>query len=884
MTGAPLVLPFRSIGKADLPAVGGKGANLGELTQSGFPVPEGFCVTTEAFRKFLVGAGDTAGIFTKLASVNPEDTESTRRIGEDVRAFLRAAPVPEDVANAVEQAWTETGVEHFYAVRSSATAEDLPSASFAGQQDTYLNIKGRELLLEKVKACWVSLFTDRAITYRARNHFDHERVWLSVIVERMVFPDVSGIMFTADPIDGRRHIVSIDAGFGLGEALVSGLVSADLYKIDKRSKRLVEKKIAKKEVGIFPLPEGGTRQEALSEARQVTPSLSDEQAISLAEVGARIESHYGQPQDIEWCLESSRISIVQSRPITTLYPLPDGADPKARLTLYLSFSHAQVMTDPMGPYALSIWRHLFPFSRDQSGTSPLIQTAGGRLYINPSELLRVKPFGHAAPKILSAVDALMAEAVLDVVQRPEFGYGTGSRLAMARDVVPFLGPIFVKVAWQMWFAAPEGNAERLLAYMDSRIAVAQASVDRAAPGAERYAAALRLIDDVFLDIFPKAIPIVLSGILGQLMLRRLLKGTDVERDVLVFAQGLDGNVTTEMDMALGDLADLARAHPQVATHLKTSDARQAAETVRRVEGGEAFYQALQGFLKRYGMRAASEIDIARVRWSEDPTQLIQMIIGNLAREESGAHRTHHAQLKAQAVLAADRMVAATTPLKRPLVRRLIRVCRQNLAIREHPKFLLIKTLGVMRTVTLECGEMLRREGRLDAKEDVFYLTAEELRDALRGSSVDLRAIVRSKKEELDRFRGLAPPRVMTNEGEIVTRRHSRENLPPNAIQGSAASPGIVEGRAKVVLDPTHAVLNAGEILVAPFTDPGWTPLFINAKGLVMEVGGLMTHGSVVAREYGIPAVVCVPDATKKIRTGQQVRVNGDEGFVEILES
>jgi pyruvate,water dikinase len=450
--------------------------------------------------------------------------------------------------------------------------------------------------------------------------------------------------------------------------------------------------------------------------------------------------------------------------------------------------------------------------------------------------------------------------------------------------VPFLGPILAKVAWQMWIAAPEGNAERLAAFMESKIADAQASVDRAAAGAERFAVALRLIDDVFLDIFPKAIPIVLSGIMGQLVVRRLLKGKGVEREVIAFAQGLDGNVTTEMDMALGDLADLARAHPQVASHLKASDARHAAETVRRVEGGEAFYQALQGFLKRYGMRAASEIDIARVRWSEDPTPLIQMIIGNLARDESGAHRVHHAQLKAQGLLAADRMIAAAGVLRRPLVRRLVRVCRQNIAVREHPKFLLIKTLGLMRTVTLDCGEMLQRGGRLDAKEDVFFLTVEELRDALKTGSADLKARVRARKEELDHFRGLTPPRVMTNEGEIVTRKHSRENLPANAIQGSAASPGIVEGRAKVVLDPTHAVLLAGEILVAPFTDPGWTPLFINAKGLVMEVGGLMTHGSVVAREYGIPAVVCVPDATNKIKTGQQVRVNGDEGFVEILES
>ncbi len=345
-----------------------------------------------------------------------------------------------------------------------------------------------------------------------------------------------------------------------------------------------------------------------------------------------------------------------------------------------------------------------------------------------------------------------------------------------------------------------------------------------------------------------------------------------------------------MDLQLGDIADVARAYPAVVFHLKNTDARQALQSVRSVEGGDAFDGAMQAFLAKYGMRGGSEIDIARPRWNEDPTPLIQMLVGNLSREEPGTHRAHHAQLKKQGLEAAERMIRASSRLKRPLVRRLVRVCRQNLAIREHPKFLLIQWLGLMKRVTTECAEMLVREGRLGAKEDVFFLTIPELSNAMRGkgpaselgNEPTLEELVSRRKEEHQRNRKLSPPRVMTSEGEIVTKKHAGENLPANAIAGSAASPGVAEGKAKVVLDPSTAILEAGEILVAPFTDPGWTPLFINAKGLVMEVGGLMTHGSVVAREYGIPAVVCVPDATKKIQTGQHIRVNGDEGFVEIL--
>ena len=508
--------------------------------------------------------------------------------------------------------------------------------------------------------------------------------------------------------------------------------------------------------------------------------------------------------------------------------------------------------------------------------------AGGRLYLDASELLRVSPVGRIAPRVLTAIDALMADAVSEVVQRKEFGFGTGSKLGALRTVVPFLGPILAKALWHMWLAPTEGNADRALAYVEATIATFRSDLEAAPPGVQRYDAASSMISGIFLEVFPRLIPLVLSGILGLVILRKLLEGRGVERDLMTFAQGLDGNVTTEMDMEVGDLADLAREHPDVVVHLKSTDARDALQTLRSVNGGEVFSQAMQRFLDRYGMRGGSEIDITRPRWSEDPTPLVQILVGNLSREERGAHRAHHARLKQQGLEAAQRMIRAASIPTRPLVRRLVRVCRHNLAIREHPKFLLVQSLDLMKRVTFECAEAMVQQGRLKAKDDVFFLTVEELAGAVGGNAQDLTSVISARKEEHQRDLQLVPPRVMTSEGEIITKRHSLQHLPPNALAGSAASPGIVEGRAKVVLDPSTAVLEAGEILVAPFTDPGWTPLFINAKGLVMEVGGLMTHGSVVAREYGIPAVVCVLEATKKIQSGQQIRVNGDEGVVEIL--
>jgi rifampicin phosphotransferase len=473
----------------------------------------------------------------------------------------------------------------------------------------------------------------------------------------------------------------------------------------------------------------------------------------------------------------------------------------------------------------------------------------------------------------------MADAVKEVVGRKEFGYGTGSRWTALKGAMPFVGPLLARAMWHLWLASPEGNTTRALAYIDATIQRDRAEIEAASPGARRYDAAGSLVGGIFLQIFPRIVPMLLSGVLSQVILRKLLRGRGVDRELTGFAQGLDGNVTTEMDLELGDLADLARGHPAVASHLKSADVRQALDSVRTVEGGEAFYQAMQGFLRRYGMRAGAEIDITRPRWSDDPTPLMAMLVGNLSREERGTHRAHHAKLKQQGLEASQRLLRAAGVLKRPLVRRLIRVCRNNLAIREHPKFMLIQALGLIRRATLECAEILVQQRRITARDDVFFLTVEELKGAMRGEGPALRDIVAARKDEHQHNRKLTPPRVLTSEGEIVTRRHSQQNLPQNALAGSAASPGVVEGRAKVVFDPSTTVLHAGEILVAPYTDPGWTPLFINARGLVMEVGGLMTHGSVVAREYGIPAVVNIPGLLQAVRDGRQVTIDGDEGTV-----
>jgi len=887
----PLVLPFSAISKADLPTVGGKGANLGEMTQAGFPIPPGFCITTAAFQQFMATYAEADQLYCDLEALGTGDVAAVRRVGERIRTALTAVPIPSAIREAILTAWQEAGTEHSYAVRSSATAEDLPDASFAGQQDTYLNIRGTDDLLGSVRRCWVSLFTDRAILYRSQNNFSHRDVYLSVVVQRMVLPQVSGILFTADPVNGHRHITSIDASYGLGEALVAGLVNPDLYKVDKRSQQVIERQISDKQMAIRPLPDGGTVHETIAGQARVQPVLTDEQAIELARIGQRIEQHYGRPQDIEWCLADGQFYIVQARPITTLYPLPQPGPDDGSFRVYFSFNHAQVMTDPIAPMGISLWRILFPFGKASRpmADNPYLIPAGGRLYADVTPLLHRPLPRRLLPTMFTLADPLSANIIKEIIQREEFHQRPPRVLGTGRDLARWLLPLIRQAMLNIWWRPPEGTAECVSQQIAQITARAKDRLEATPPGAARLRIAHEIIGSLFLKEALPLAPYVMSGIISQQLLLRIAKKEGVAQEAEATMRGLSGNVTTEMDLAVGDLADAARQSPELVAHLRNGDVAAALQTAEADPNAQPFWQAWQQFLHNYGMRGPSEIDISRPRWRDEPDSVLRMVAGSLGYAEAGAHRIHHRQMMAEGEAAGERLVTAVDhglfgSLKAKVVGRLVRAGRNLASLREHPKFLLIQLLGLVRQAILEAAQILCEQNRLDHLQDVWYLSLPELIAALENETNDLRPLITQRQAEMVRFRKLAPPRIITSDGEIPTAQHHRDDIPAGALAGSPVSAGVVEGIARVVLDPTKETLNPGEILVAPFTDPGWTPLFINAAGLVMEVGGLMTHGSVVAREYGIPAVVAVPEATKRIQTGQCLRVHGDSGYVEILEN
>jgi len=880
-----LILPFSEIRAADLPLVGGKGANLGELANAGFPIPDGFCLTVEAFQHFMDTCPDQEGIYAELDALETNDVTATRQAGDRIRRTLLDVAIPNAVAAATRQAWQALGTRRAFAVRSSATAEDLPDASFAGQQDTYLNVTGEAPLLDAVRRCWVSLFTDRAILYRARNGFPHRDVQLAVVVQRMIRADASGILFTADPLTGHRHTLTIDAGYGLGEALVGGLVTPDAYRVDKRTRTILERRIAEKQVAILPAQDGGTRQVTLSDAQRGRPVLTDAQVLALADLGARVEAHYGAPQDIEWAIAGGKAALLQARPITSLYPIDGLQSPDGSLRVFFSLGHQQSMTRALAPLSLSTVQVLMPIGHGESATeSTAIRAGGGRMYVDLTQPLRHPVLRRVLLRLLGQLDALAPEAAIQAMRHPAFRGPHGLRLS-ASALRSALG-IARRVWLALWRRDLTGFVDRTNALMDDYIADTAAALGSLPPGRAQLQAVVEALPDVF-PFFLNWVPEAGAGMAATRLLARLAQPTLPSGELEALTLGIPGNVVAEMNWAIGDLVDLVCLHPQLAElfgHLG-DDGHAWLERAAQLPDSGAFMAAWDDFLSRYGARGPSEIDLHRPRWYEAPLTVLRVIAGYV-HGNRGCHQALSQSLVEAREAAHEHLLAAarTGPLGRLRVRvmdRLYHAMSEVGGMREHHKFLVVRLLAVVKEILKANAAALTAAGRLTDPDDIWFLTWGELL-TMWDADADWRGLIAGRRADLARYERLSPPLIITSEGEAPQVSFQVAGAPDGALLGNPVAPGVVEGVVRVIRDPQRETLAAGEILVTEFTDPGWTPLFINAGGLILEVGGALTHGAVVAREYGIPAVVGVREATAKLTTGQHVRLDGNRGIVEVL--
>ncbi|MFI7111496.1 rifamycin-inactivating phosphotransferase [Nonomuraea sp. NPDC050227] len=865
------MLEFGQINAANLADVGGKGVALGELSRiDGVRVPDGFCVTTDAFQRVVSAVPSFDAQLDLLSKVDPDDRAAVRALSAEIRAVVEGAAVPDDVVAAIGESLARLGEQAACAVRSSATAEDLPTASFAGQQDSYLNVVGPAEVLRHVRRCWASLFTERAVVYRRRNGFDHSGVRMAVVVQRMVFPEAAGVLFTADPVTSDRKAAVVEAVWGLGEALVSGVVAGDVYTV--RDDRVVDVSVGAKARVVRPSPAGGTEEGPVEAERSVRRALTDEQAVRLVGLGRRIEAWFGRPQDIEWCLAGEEFHVVQSRPITTLFPIPVADDQDNHV--YVSVGHQQMMTDAMKPLGLSFW---------QLTTSRPMAEAGGRLFVDVAPVLATAAGRANLIGTLGKSDPLIRDALQTVVDRGDFIRAVPEEESGVAPAAAPPAPIETD---------PELVAELVRDGRESVAALRRRIEELSGP--ELFEFILADIAELRRLLFgPRSFQAIMAGMEAAWWLNDHLEEWLGERNAAdVLTQSVPHNVTSEMGLALLDVADVIRPRAEVVAFLRRVAAEEREgdaflEELGELPGGREAAEAVRGFLEQYGMRCAGEIDITRTRWSERPAMLVPVILGNVRNFEAGAGARRFEQGRQEALRKEREVLARLRALpdgerKAAETERMIARVRTFAGYREFPKYGMVCRYLAYKQALWREADRLVRAGVLRDREDIFFLRFQELQEVVRTGEADGELVLR-RREDFRWHETLRPPRVLTSDGEVLAGRYQREDVPPGALAGLAVSAGTVEGRARVVLDMARADLAAGDILVTAFTDPSWTPLFVGIAGLVTEVGGLMTHGAVIAREYGLPAVVGVEGATRLIRDGQRIRVHGTDGYVELLD-
>ncbi|MBC9785443.1 phosphoenolpyruvate synthase [Heliobacterium chlorum] len=867
-----LVLGFQEVEKTQLLLVGGKGLNLGELSKiQGIQVPEGFCVTTVGYKKAIENNETFQALLNQLTRLNVEDRNQIGDISRKIRQIIMEVEIPSDVVNAVAHHLSQLGDEDAYAVRSSATAEDLPHASFAGQHDTYLNIIGKDAILQHIRKCWASLFTDRAVIYRMQNRFDHRQVYLSVIVQRMVFPRASGILFTADPVTFNRKLLSIDASFGLGEALVSGLVSADCYKV--REEEIVDKMIATKKLAIYGRKAGGTETQPIHSEQQTIQTLTDQQILQLARIGRQIEAYFGYPQDIEWCLVDDTFYIVQSRSITTLYPIPEANDQENHV--YLSVGHQQMMTNPLKPLGMSLME-LISYGRWFK--------AGGRLFVDVAQMLASPDGRKTLLNNMRQLEPLTKDAMMTIIERDFIKCLPNDKKERSSGNSDKVNPP----------ADPQAQIENNPSIVFDLISKSQASIEELKQNIQRKSGT-DLFDFILEDIQelkkilfdPQSSAVFMSAINASLWINEKMDEWLGEKNAAdTLSQSVPNNITSEMGLELLDVADVIRPYPEVIDYLQRVKDDNFLDELVKLNGGKETQDAIYAYLGKYGMRCSGEIDITNSRWSEKPSALVPMILNNIKNFEPNAAHRKFEQGRQEALQKEQELLERLKQLpdgdeKAKETKRKIDLIRNFIGYREYPKYGMVSRYALYKQALLKEAEQLVQANVILEKEDIYYLTLQELREVVRTKKLDYQ-IINKRKDEYKFYEKLTPPRVITSDGEIIAGKYKRENLPADAIAGLPVSSGVIEGRARVILNMEDANLEDGDILVTAFTDPSWTPLFVSIKGLVTEVGGLMTHGAVIAREYGLPAVVGVENATKLIKDGQRIRVHGTEGYIEIL--
>lgn len=834
---ALLVAPLSEFRSDDLMVAGGKGANLGELSRAGFNVPPGFVITTAAYDLLLQESELQTRLVHLLSSLDPNFPDSAKNVSQRIQDLFIKSSIPKQVADEVLRAYRSLG-QDAVAVRSSATSEDLPETTFAGQQETFLNVMGEKELLKAVRDCWSSLWSERAILYRIRQKVDQSTVKLAVVVQRMVPADVAGVMFTANPVNGERGELIIDANPGLGEAVVNGSVNPDHFIVQKRSLRIKDQHLGTKEILIRSKMGGGTEQVASSAEIRNTAALAPQAIRELAKLGVQIEHHYGTPQDIEWAsVHDGTFFILQARPMTVL-PEPIKISGPMRLVL---------------PMLAEMWPTR-PYPLDMTTFTGAIERAIGNLLVSM--------IGNSAP---SPDESFLEEDGVAVQFKPP-------------KVHPAFGMLFT--LWiTLWrtrhYDLSRWEEDPLLAQFLHKAH----ALERRDPHSLTWKQNVDLLNNA-LALIPSAMEIRVRylprAILGLASLWLLLVLTGHRDRFGVLVSGVKTK-TTQTNEALEGLAEQIRADETLRDLFEHTDIKDLRLKLKTSPSGQDLLQRFEEFLDQYGHRETS-LTISGPAWKDDP-QNVFSILKVLAQTQPAQPASYTAWQAARDQLLAHSILGRW--FFRKWFLNSLTETRTLFQIREDTHFYVTMVQPVIRHVALELGRRLVEAGVLDKQEEVLHLKWNEL-EALgepwppsEKVVAELRAIVRQRSAK----RASLANKPMIDPGLLGTISQTQVGQGV-LLQGTSGSPGVASGPVRVVHDVSEfGTLRNGDVLVAPVTNPAWTPLFQRAIAVVVDTGGSASHAAIVAREYGIPAVMGTMKGTKELKNGQWVKVDGSRGLV-----
>ena len=879
------IVPLDSIGPIDKTAVGSKAASLVRLRKTGLPVPDGFIIGTSFYREHL----ERNNITDRIKSAVEKKSGADPALLTELREKIIKEPMTETQRLDIETHFNSLGADHF-AVRSSATAEDLPDHSFAGQYDSYLGISGLAECIETIKKCWASLWTQRAYEYRRQNDIDHLKVDMAVIVQALIDAETSGVIFTADPITGRRESIVIESCFGLGDALVSGKVTPDRFVYDRKKQKLQTWSISEKKIEHVLDNNGNVQEQSISEEKSGIRTLNKKQIKKLAILAQKVETEFGCPQDIEWAIKSNSIRLLQSRPITNL-PTPKQKSWEER-QVWSNIAAQEVLPDVVTPATLSLIENLAGTMFDpvlwqfrmNRGNHPFFSVLAGRVYFNANiwiAVIKALPFAENY------------DFSRDLGSEPGLHEVVEIEKTMTDDDLPELNfkrfRFFLKLPLLIlrWLACTLRKGQSIID-QTKKMNENWQSIDPTGLSIQQIVTNCNTIIRDFRDICGKAL--YLFGVMAaypaleticskwlpeeQQCAKRLLAGLGKMEDA---NSGLD----------LWRLALSADANPQLREIiLSNDDWRTISGKLKEINSGGEFLAQWEEFMSRHGFHCRAEIELFNTRWAETPDYILSLLrsyVGSIGKTDPLANHAKSEQQREQ--LAQKCRKRLRNPFKRMFLNFLLARAQYGSIFRENVKCEIVRLIRNLRIMLLELGRKLHSESIIQNPEDVFFLKLEEIEPVTQGKAgFNVKETISARRAEYDRWQTVTPPGTIVGRYDPEKSIQGQYDTDAEMLKGLAVSAGVATGQARVILraDEQQQLL-PGEILVAPFTDPGWTPYFVPAVAIVMDQGSLLSHGSIVAREYGIPAVVNVGYATKIIKTGQKIQVDGNMGEVRIIE-